>query len=57
MEWLNGLIVFGWLALDAVFIAGTLLIAGAIWTFWEFYRALIGAELDDEKASNRRSHT
>ncbi|CUH97248.1 putative membrane protein [Propionispora sp. 2/2-37] len=47
MEWLDGLTVFVWLALNAVFIVGTFLIAGAIWTFWELYKALIGVKLGD----------
>ncbi len=61
MEWLDGLIVFWWLVLDAVFIAGTLFIAGAIWVFGEFYKVLIGAKLadefGDEEAPSRHSHT
>lgn len=57
MEWLDGMTVFVWLALDTVFIVGTLLIAGAIWIFGQLYQALIGAELDHEQAADRNRHS
>lgn len=57
MEWLDSLIVLGWFALDAIFIAVTLLIVSALWAFGEFFQALLGADHDDEKSSDRRSHT
>lgn len=57
MEWLDSLIVLGWFALDAIFIAVTLLIVSALWALGEFFQALLGADHDDEKSSDRRSHT